>query len=91
MLCGGIHPKVVQELLGLTSVTITLDTYSHVLPNKQGEAAGKMDSMLSYNRLQYGCSKRPPAGTGGLSLSLFFPANPYKIKVARPGFEPGTP
>jgi integrase len=47
MLCGGVHPKVVQELLGLTSVTITLDTYSHALPNMQSEAAGKMDSMLS--------------------------------------------
>jgi integrase len=47
MLCGGIHPKVVQELLGHASVTITLDTYSHVLPTMPGEAAGKMDSMLS--------------------------------------------
>lgn len=47
MLSGGIHPKVVQELLGHANVTITLDTYSHVLPNMQGEAAGKMDSMLS--------------------------------------------
>jgi integrase len=47
MLCGGIHPKVVQELLGHTSVTITLDTYSHVLFSMQGEAAEKMDSMLS--------------------------------------------
>jgi integrase len=46
MLCGGIHPKVVQELLGHASVTITLDTYSHVLPSMQGEAAEKMDSML---------------------------------------------
>jgi integrase len=47
MLCGGIHPKVVQELLGHASVTITLDTYSHVVPDMQEEAAGKMDSMLS--------------------------------------------
>ena len=47
MLSGEIHPKVVQELLGHANVTITLDTYSHVLPNMQGEAAGKMDSMLS--------------------------------------------
>ena len=37
--CGGTHPKVVQELLGHASVTITLYTYSHVLPNMQGEAA----------------------------------------------------
>jgi integrase len=47
MLCGGIHPKVVQELLGHASVTITLDTYSHVLPSMQGEAAEKINSMLS--------------------------------------------
>ncbi len=47
MLCGGIHPKVVQELLGHASVTITLDTYSHVMPDMQGEAVRKMDSMLS--------------------------------------------
>jgi integrase len=47
MLCGRIHPKVVQELLGHASVTVTLDTYSHVLPTMQGEAAGKMDSILS--------------------------------------------
>ena len=47
MLCEGIHPKVVQELLGHASVTITLDTYSHVLPSMQGEAADKMDSMLT--------------------------------------------
>jgi integrase len=47
MLCGGIHPKVVQELLGHASVTVTLDTYSHVLATMQGEAAGKMDSILS--------------------------------------------
>jgi integrase len=47
MLCGGIHPKVVQELLGHASVTVTLDTFSHVLPTMQGEAAVKMDSILS--------------------------------------------
>jgi integrase len=47
MLYAGVRPKVVQELLGHASVTITLDTYSHVVPDMQGEAAGKMNSMLS--------------------------------------------
>ena len=47
MLCAEIHPKVVQELLGHANVTVTLDTYSHVLPNMQGQAAEKMDAMLS--------------------------------------------
>ena len=39
MLKQGIHPKVVSERLGHTSVTITLDTYSHVLPGLQEAAA----------------------------------------------------
>jgi len=47
MLYGKVHPKVVQELLGHANVTVTLDTYSHVLPNMQGQAAETMDAMLS--------------------------------------------
>lgn len=38
----GVHPKVVQELLGHSSITITMNTYSHVLPTMQQEAMGKM-------------------------------------------------
>jgi len=34
-----VHPKVVSERLGHATVGITLDTYSHVLPNLQEEAA----------------------------------------------------
>ncbi|HJB29107.1 MAG TPA: tyrosine-type recombinase/integrase [Candidatus Blautia faecavium] len=30
---NGIPPKVMQELLGHTSITMTMDIYSHVLPN----------------------------------------------------------
>jgi integrase len=47
MLRGGIHPKVVQEMLDHANVAITLDIYSHVLADMQGEAANKMDSLLS--------------------------------------------
>lgn len=47
MLCRKIHPKVVQELLGQSNVIVTLDTYSHVLPNMLGQAAEKIDAMLS--------------------------------------------
>jgi len=32
---AGIHPKIVQERLGHSSINVTLDTYSHVLPNMQ--------------------------------------------------------
>jgi integrase len=36
LLEAGVHPKVVSEALGHSSVAITLDTYSHVLPNMSG-------------------------------------------------------
>jgi integrase len=47
MLCEGVHIKIVQELLGHADVTITLNTYSHVLPGMGGEAAGAMDRIFS--------------------------------------------
>jgi integrase len=47
MLQQGIHPKVVQERLGHSQISLTLDTYSHVLPNMQEEAAEKIDELLT--------------------------------------------
>ncbi|MBI3469167.1 MAG: site-specific integrase [Planctomycetes bacterium] len=46
MLAEGVHPKVVQERLGHATIGMTLDTYSHVLPSMQKEAAAKMDRLL---------------------------------------------
>jgi integrase len=43
MLKQGIHPKVVQERLGHSSISITLDTYSHVTPGLQEAAAKRFD------------------------------------------------
>jgi integrase len=43
----GVHPKIVQELLGHATIAITLDTYSHVLPNMQSEAVVAMEDLLS--------------------------------------------
>jgi integrase len=40
------HPKVVQELLGHQSIKITMDTYSHMLPNMQEDAVNELDEML---------------------------------------------
>lgn len=47
MLLQGIHPKVVQERLGHSDISLTLNTYSHVLPGMQKEAADKMDELIS--------------------------------------------
>lgn len=46
MLLAGVNPKVVSERLGHASITLTLDTYSHVLPSMQEEAAAKLEAMF---------------------------------------------
>ena len=46
LLASGVHPKVAQERLGHSSVAITLDLYSHVLPGMQAEAAGRVDLVV---------------------------------------------
>lgn len=38
LLSMGVHPKVVQEILGHSTISMTMDTYSHVLPSMQKEA-----------------------------------------------------
>ena len=40
------HPSVVQSLLGHSSIVLTLDTYSHVLPTIHGETADKLDDIF---------------------------------------------
>ena len=48
MLLGkGVHPKLVQEMLGHANISETMDTYSHVLPNMQeAAAASAMETIL---------------------------------------------
>jgi integrase len=46
LLAAGVHPKVVSERLGHSTVNLTLDTYSHVLPGLQEQAAQSMDAYL---------------------------------------------
>jgi len=43
---AGIHPKVMQERLGHSSIAVTLDLYSHVVPSLQREAAKEMGVAL---------------------------------------------
>jgi integrase len=47
MLKQGVHPKIVQERLGHSSIQITLDTYSHVAPGLQEAAAEGFDNLVS--------------------------------------------
>jgi integrase len=47
LLSRGHHPKLVQELLGYSSVAMTLDRYSHVLPGMGDQTAAAMEAALS--------------------------------------------
>src|SRR5215468_3671561 len=46
MLASNIHPKIVQERLGHSSIAITMDISSHMMPNMQREAAAAVDGAL---------------------------------------------
>ena len=46
LLSQGIHSKVVLERLGHSQISVTLDTYSHVLPTMQLEAANALNDLL---------------------------------------------
>ncbi|MDN5347457.1 MAG: hypothetical protein PWP65_1021 [Clostridia bacterium] len=91
----GKHPKVVQELLGDSQITVVLDTYSHVLPNIKEQAAAHLNDVLlpryKNEKATYAppfycsrnCSKLPVCGRGQSLEALIF-------LVRQVGFEPTT-
>ena len=46
LLESGVHPKVVSETLGYPSISITVDTYSHVMPSMSQVTADAIDAIL---------------------------------------------
>jgi integrase len=57
LLAAGVHPKIVSEALGHSTVGITLDLYSHVFPGLQEAAVRKLDAVLP------GAAERHGSGT----------------------------
>lgn len=47
LLAEGVHPRVVMELLGHSTIALTMNTYSHVIPALEREAADRMERMLT--------------------------------------------
>jgi integrase len=58
MLKQGIHPKIVQERLGHSSIQIMLDAYSHVAPGLQNAAASRFDNILGIKHNENATEKR---------------------------------
>jgi integrase len=51
---AGVHPKVVSEGLGHSSVAFTMDVYSHLLPSMQQEAAAAIEAALGVGKVWAG-------------------------------------
>ena len=47
LLAQNVHPRVVMETLGHSQISLTLDTYSHVMLTLQRGAADLMDALLT--------------------------------------------
>nr|MQY56296.1 tyrosine-type recombinase/integrase [Dehalococcoidia bacterium] len=77
MLKASVHPKVVSERLGHSSIRITLDTYSHVLPGIQEAAAQRFDDFLTPGAVE----------TENVSKML---AKDSELAIGVRGFEPPT-
>ncbi|MDY3983198.1 MAG: site-specific integrase [Veillonellaceae bacterium] len=45
LLAQKINPKIVQERLGHSTITLTLDTYSHLIPDRQKEAVNALNNL----------------------------------------------
>ena len=47
LLAQGVDPRTIMETLGHSQISLTLNTYAHVMPTLQRQAASKMDEILS--------------------------------------------
>ncbi|WP_246764797.1 site-specific integrase [Ensifer sp. PDNC004] len=57
LLAAGVHPKIASERLGHSTIGITLDLYSHVMPGMQANAAAQIDDMISRAAVEKGDGK----------------------------------
>jgi integrase len=82
LLTQGVHPRVVMETLGHSQISLTLDTYTHVLPSLQAEAAKRMDEAIG---CQIGCQTETETSSGPEKSP-----NSSEDLVSRGGIEPPT-
>jgi hypothetical protein len=50
MIAAGVNAKALQTFMGHSTVTTTLDTYGHLMPGSEDEAAGLLDAYLAIQR-----------------------------------------
>jgi integrase len=50
MIAAGVNAKTLQTSMGHSSITVTLDTYGHLMPGSEAEAAALVEAYLTANR-----------------------------------------
>jgi hypothetical protein len=50
MIAAGVNAKALQTFMGHSNITTTLDTYGHLMPGSEEEAAGLLDAYLAAQR-----------------------------------------
>lgn len=74
LLRQSVHPKVVQERLGHSSIVITLNTYSHLIPNMQGDIISSLSGAIFNDGHVLGTNTAVLLGTK--------PTDPLTVKVS---------
>ena len=80
LLQQGVHPKIVQERLGHSQIAVTLDTYSHVLPSMQKEAASQLDALFREQNSEDWLHSGYTEGENGSRVKEAKAQKPSKIK-----------
>jgi integrase len=52
LLAAGVHPKIAQERLGHSTISITMDLYSHVTETMQEDAAARLDAAFKNAKMR---------------------------------------
>jgi integrase len=60
LIAQGVHPRAIMELLGHSTITLTMDTYGHLFESVSGETAARMDDALAPEAVVAPVSKRGP-------------------------------
>jgi hypothetical protein len=50
MIAAGVNAKALSTFMGHANISITLDSYGHLMPGSEGEAAGLLDTYLATQR-----------------------------------------
>ena len=85
LLAAGVHPKIAQERLGHSSIAITMDTYSHAMPNMQADAAARIDAAMQ-TALNKPRTKRGGLASKPLANGTLAAKNAYFIEVSAAGY-----